>query len=29
MRQTVAAQHWLGNTEYSMYDAIQATQKPG
>ncbi len=28
MRQLVAMQHWLGNTNYSMYDVIQAAVRP-
>jgi hypothetical protein len=28
MRQIVALQHWLGNTEYSLHDVIQLMQKP-
>jgi hypothetical protein len=26
-RQTVALQHWLGNTEYTLMDAIRASVK--
>jgi hypothetical protein len=28
MRQIVALQHWLGHTEYSLFDAIQAIHHP-
>jgi hypothetical protein len=27
MRQIVAMQHWLGNSEYSVFDAIQGALK--
>ncbi len=28
LRQLVALEHWLGNPEYSLYDVLQAMQKP-